>query len=450
MIAGGGVAGLEALLALRSKLHGRVEIELVSPEEEFLYKPLSVREPFGLGGPRRYPIAPIADDQDAALRIDSLQAVDDEKQVAITGDGSEIPYDFLIVATGAIQRPNLPGALVFHGHSDRRAMGLLLTQLERGDVRHVVFAVPVGVAWSLPLYELALLSAVHLAERGVEGAHLSLVTPEPEPLSVFGPRGSAAVRGLLFQRGVQLRVGAYPAGLEATTLTLAPGGWIQADRVVTLPSLRGPAIPGLPEHSDGFIPVDEHCAVEGLERVYAAGDATSFPVKQGGLAAQQADAAVDAIAARLGVPGEPEPFAPVLRGMLLTGATPTFLRARPNSRVSGTSTGVGAQSLWEPAAKIAARHLAPYLANLGHRPIAAEQLHDLDELPADPGFDVEAEHRAAVDLSLVLADADAGWQDYGFALEWLDRVEALDGVLPAEYEEKRARWSQELAKQGGK
>jgi sulfide:quinone oxidoreductase len=52
--------------------------------------------------------------------------------------------------------------------------------------------------------------------------------------------------------------------------------------------------------------------------VYAAGDATDFEIKQGGIACQQADAAAEAIAARAGVAIDPAPFAPVLRGLLLT------------------------------------------------------------------------------------------------------------------------------------
>jgi sulfide:quinone oxidoreductase len=368
--------------------------------------------------------------------------------VAITGEGAELPFDRLLVAVGAIQRPGLPGAVVFRGPADRRPIKDLLSDAEDGAVRRIVFCAPVGVGWPLPLYELALMTAAHLHERQVPGVHLALVTPEPSPLAVFGPRGSAAVRKLLAARGIELRTSVYPASVEASSLTLAPGGWIEADRVVTLPALRGPAIPGLPHDADGFIPVDEHCAVEGLDDVYAAGDATTFPVKQGGIAAQMADAAAASIAASLGS-GPREPFRPVLRGMLLTGYTPTFLRAEPAGRSHGTNTGVAAHSLWEPAAKIAARHLAPYLAGLGHAQLDRPELRDLDEEPTGAPVQTSAEHSAAVELALALADADAGWSDYREALEWLDRVESIEGVLPEEYEERRARWSRALSHQEG-
>ena len=49
VIAGGGVAGLEAMLALRELAGDRVDIELLSPSDEFVYRPMLVAEPFGSG-----------------------------------------------------------------------------------------------------------------------------------------------------------------------------------------------------------------------------------------------------------------------------------------------------------------------------------------------------------------------------------------------------------------
>jgi sulfide:quinone oxidoreductase len=95
--------------------------------------------------------------------------------------------------------------------------------------------------------------------------------------------------------------------------------------------------------------------------VYAAGDITSFPVKQGGIAAQQADAVAESIAALAGAPVTPQPFRPVLRGLLLTGATPTYLRAEPAGGSGETST-ISPEPLWWPPAKIVGRYLAPFLA----------------------------------------------------------------------------------------
>ncbi len=113
-------------------------------------------------------------------------------------------------------------------------------------------------------------------------------------------------------------------------------------------------MPGLPADDAGFIEIDEYARAVGLEDVYAAGDSTTFPVKQGGIATQLADTAVDTIAAGLGAGVTPTPFAPVLRGMLLTGVSPTYMRAAIGAQPSDPGQ-LAATPLWWPATKIAGR-----------------------------------------------------------------------------------------------
>ena len=88
---------------------------------------------------------------------------------------------------------------------------------------------------------------------------------------------------------------------------------------------------------------------------------TQHPVKQGGLAAQQADVAAASIAAGAGAPARPEPVRPVLRALLFTGEQPLYLRNPPASTMP-TPAGDGLQAPWWPAHKIVGGHLAPYLA----------------------------------------------------------------------------------------
>ena len=123
--------------------------------------------------------------------------------------------------------------------------------------------------------------------------------------------------------------------------------------------MEGPAIHGLPADDQGFIPIDDHARVKGVKDVYAAGDGTTFPIKQGGLATQQADAAAEDIAHRLGAAVEPEPFRPVLRGKLLTGDESVNLRT---DLAGGGGEGQASPDiLWWPPHKISARYLAPFL-----------------------------------------------------------------------------------------
>jgi sulfide:quinone oxidoreductase len=372
LIAGGGVAALEALLALRALAGELVEIELLAPEPRFWYRPLAVAEPFGLGRAHDFDLAMIADSAGAAFTLDQLASVDSAGHVARTARGAEIGYDALVVACGALPRPALTGALSFRGPADSDAFRRLLAELEEGSVSSVAFVVPAAGVWPLPLYELALTTAGHLAARR-RPARLALVTPEPAPLSLFGAAASAAVGRLLAAAEIKLHTGSYAARYENGRLELVPAASVLADRAVALPRLEGVRILGLPQDDDGFVATDRHGRIRQLEDVYAAGDITRFPIKQGGLAAQQADAVAESIAHQAGAPITPQPFHPVLRGLLLTGAAPHYLRSDLAGGHGDTSTAT-TQTLWWPPAKIVGRHLAPYLA----------ATTELDLLPAPP------------------------------------------------------------------
>jgi sulfide:quinone oxidoreductase len=128
--------------------------------------------------------------------------------------------------------------------------------------------------------------------------------------------------------------------------------------------LVGPAVRGLSNDPLGFTPVDDFGRVPGFDGIYAIGDMTTRPVKQGGLATQQADVVAAAIAADVGAPVRPEPYRPVLRGLLFTGGAPLYLR-NPQVAEDLVPTGAGLTAPWWPAHKIVGRHLAPYLATHG-------------------------------------------------------------------------------------
>ena len=134
------------------------------------------------------------------------------------------------------------------------------------------------------------------------------------PLGVFGSEASSAVRTLLEDRGVALRTGVHPTSFMDSQLEILGSEPIEADRVVALPRVTGRMIEGVPHDGDGFIAVDRLGRVAGLEDVYAAGDVTSFPIKQGGIAAQQADSVASVIAAEAGAEVIPVPSSPCFGG----------------------------------------------------------------------------------------------------------------------------------------
>jgi sulfide:quinone oxidoreductase len=457
VIAGGGVAALETVLALRAQAGHLIDVTVLSPTREFVYRPVTVAEAFDRAEARVYDIAEILDEQGGGELIqDSLADVEVRSRIAVTNGGRRIAFDALVVATGAVPRPPFPGAFAFRGRDDVPVLRGLLHDLTTGRAGSVAFALPSERMWPLPLYELALMTAAHLNEQGAGDVHVTLVTPEEEPLALFGPAASEAVLSLLTARGITVRAASLPALARGRTLLLAGGAEIFADRVITLPLLDGPRLPGLPHDRHGFIPVDKFGRVRDTDHVYAAGDVTAFPLKQGGLAAQQADAVAGAIAEVSGAGVRPEPFRPVLRGLLLTGGAPMYLRAEPqrlahdatvaieapaDRRPSRDASAAAGQALWWPPAKIAGRYLAPYLATARPSPLSAGVLADRVPVPGPPVSDEEYEDALA--LALLLADCDARWGDYASALNALDAAEALQGALPPDYEAKRHLWAAE-------
>jgi sulfide:quinone oxidoreductase len=191
---------------------------------------------------------------------------------------------------------------------------------------------------------------------------LTIVTPEERPLAIFGPDASDDLEKMLAEAGITVETSSRAEIPGTGTVVLHPHGKvIECDRIIALPVTTPISIEGLPRDRDGFIPVDSHGHVEGADDVYAAGDGTWFPVKQGGLACQQADAAAEAIAASAGADLEPTPFRPILRGKLLTGARPLFMR-NDISGTAGDDSASSGHTLWWPPGKVAGAYLAPYLA----------------------------------------------------------------------------------------
>ena len=364
IIVGGGVAGLEASLALADLAPDRTDVTMITPNTEFVYRPMAVREPFAYGAAHRYALAPIVRDAGARLLPGELGRIDPARRTIVTKEEEQIEYDALLLALGAKAVPRYPHALTIDDSRMDETLHGLIQDVEGGYVHSLAFVSPESIAWPLPLYELALLTARRAYEMNVDMS-ITLATPEDAPLAVFGAQASEAVERLLEEHGVLTLTSTYCETPEPGQVSVHPGSRrLYVDRIVALPWLVGPSLPGVPGRSvGGFIPVDAHCRMPGLERVYAAGDVTDFAIKHGGIAAQQADTAAQAIAALAGAAVRPERFKPVIRGVLLGGEKPLYLSAHITGGHGSTSE-VGETPTWSPAGKIAARYLGPYLESL--------------------------------------------------------------------------------------
>ncbi|MCW2966333.1 MAG: hypothetical protein JWM71_105, partial [Solirubrobacteraceae bacterium] len=357
LIAGGGVGAVEALLALTDLGEGAFHITVIAPNERFALRALSVAEPFAAG--HHADVAALADvvrEHGAELVRSTVTEVDAEHLTVKCSEGEQLTYDALVLSPGARPRAAYPQALTF-GFGDPLALNGLLADLEQGYTDSVAFVVPDGVAWSLPLYELALMTArqVYGMNRDVD---VTFATPEPAPLAVFGAEASASVAALFAELGITMHCG-LPVSVGRGQIRIGHGSeTLAVDRIVSLPLLDGPYLPGVPANAAGFIATDEFCRVPAAPGVYAIGDATDLVVKQGGLACQQADVAARHIAHAAGGPLEAEPFKPVLRGRLLTGGADRFLRRD----LHGAHGETDEQSLWWPPSKVYGQYLGPWVA----------------------------------------------------------------------------------------
>jgi sulfide:quinone oxidoreductase len=400
VIAGGGIAAVEALIALRAMAGDRVAVTLVSPSTQLVYRPQTVAEPFDGPIAAHYRLTAICDDLGADLVLDTVRSVDTEaRRVKLDQDGYR-EYDALIVAVGARQKAAFKHAHTFFAdkwHDDIRGVA---DSLAAGFANRVAFVAPPHAGWTLPLYEIALLTASHAA-GALRKPELTLITLESRPLSAFAGPGSDAVSGLLARAGITVVTGTYVTEEDERTLILHPGRRsLTVDRVVALPELTGPRIPGLPSNTDGYIPVDDTGRVRDHDAEFAIGDATDFPLKQGGLATQQADAVAAVIAARAGARVRADRSDHMLRAKLLTGDRPLYLRA---TLAGGHAVGSVAAThcLWWPAEKIAGRYLAPYLAEQDLRPFGAPETQLKVHTGPPPMV-----HGAAGDLGMELLGED--------------------------------------------
>jgi sulfide:quinone oxidoreductase len=363
LIAGAGLGGIEAALALDDLAGDLVDVELCDTRSEFVFRPFVMAEPYGAVRSFRYELESLARRCGATFRPGTVDTVDAERRRLVFEDGERIAYDHLIVATGSRMQWAVPGAVTFWGANEGQ-VSEVIAGLRGGRLRRFVLTMPAGYSWALPLYEMALFAVTELEKAGNGQTRVTVVTPEDMPLEVFGQRAAVKVDALLRERGIEVITAAHPMKFEEGRLRVAPARVVDADAVISMPRFEGRSPDGVPHDGEGFVGVDEHGGVVGLERVYAIGDVTTFPVKQGALATQQADTVAEAVAAAAGAAVEPKPFDPVLRGVLFTGDQPRYLYCRPTGGHGETSSFSERPDGPLREGKLTARYLSPLVDHL--------------------------------------------------------------------------------------
>ena len=361
VICGGGIAGVEGLLRLRRLAGDAVDVTLVSPQEELVYRPLAVFEPFVGAAAQRHRLERIASDAGARWIQDRVESIDGDARKVHIEHGPELSYDALLLALGGRESSPYQHAYVFSDHDAGHGGRAIMDAIEQGQVQSAAFVVPDWPVWPLPLYELALMTAEHARSIACE-LEIAFITPEGRPLKAFGHAAGDAIVRLFEQAGINLHAGVV-ARVPAPQLVSFGETLLVAQRIITLPKITGPALRGIPAGRNWSVPIDECCRVQDMDgRVFAAGDATDFVVKHGGIGAQQADLAAAGIAHLAGVGERPTSLQPVIRGKLSTGSRPLYIAAHVTDGL-GWRSEVYEQPPWPADEKIVAEELRLYLAD---------------------------------------------------------------------------------------
>jgi sulfide:quinone oxidoreductase len=359
LVIGSGVAAVEAVLALDALAEQRIDITVLSPTGELVLRARLPERALWADEAPRYALHRLGHLPNVTVVRDSARSVDVAAHRARGTSGASYEWDTLLVATGAVPRPAFPGEVTLGVAPG--AVRSLAAEMERGLIARLSLVVSPGAAWTLPLYEVAF----QLAQRDRGGARLELFTAEEAPLALFGSDAAAEVAARLGAAGIDVHPNSYCEPADGGLLVRPTEHYVQTDAIVELPAPAAVPLPGLPVDHGGFLNVDGFGRVADVPDVYAAGDATAFPVKHGGLATQQADAAATHLAARAGANVGPVPFRPVLRGELVTPDGVLFLET-PIAGGGGAGT-VSEHPLWEPATKVSGRYLSEWLASIDPR-----------------------------------------------------------------------------------
>ena len=199
LIAGGSVAALETCPALHELAPELTDVSVIAPNEDFVYRPMTVREPFAYGAAQRYPLAPIISDAGAELIADKLAWVDPKQRRPHRGRRSRSSTTRSCWRS-APRPPSLPA----RGH-DRRPP-------HRRDPAR---AHPGHRGWLPEEHRVRLSGSDGVAAAAVRARaddrrarirherrarRSTIVTPEDSPLAIFGADASSAVAALLDAR----------------------------------------------------------------------------------------------------------------------------------------------------------------------------------------------------------------------------------------------------------
>ncbi len=331
VILGGGFGGLSVATELRRLLGDGHRIVLIDRSERFVMGLRKIWELVGHAtlaeGSR--PLRMLAD-RGIEVVHGEIRAIDPDARAAET-DLGRVAGDHLVVALGAVARPDLVPGLAANGHdvwsADRvPAAAQAFARLDGGRIVMLV----AGAPYPCPPapFECAMHMHESLRRRGLrDRTQIEVVTVQPMLMPNAGRAGSDWMAARLQERGIAWRTGAVVERVEAGRLVLADGT-VDADLLLAVPPHRPPAIVaagGLAGEGE-WIAVDPGTLETSRPGVYAIGDVTGIrlanglPLPKAGLIADlEGRRVAAAIAAGLRREPAPPPFGGEGRCFVETG-----------------------------------------------------------------------------------------------------------------------------------
>lgn len=302
LVLGAGFGGISAALALRQ---GGMDVTLVDERETFRMGLVNLWALSGEtdGAAHQRPLRLL---ERHGLRFVQarVDAIDPARKSVSTTSGA-LPYDKLVIALGAPTR--MPGGWPAAAHDlytieGARSFGDRLATMRAG--RALVLAHSMPFKCPPAPYEAAM-----LAKARAPGVEVTIATPEPHPIPVFGPVAGAAMRAMVEAQGVAVRNGATVERFEAGAVRFADGSSLPFDLLGVIPQhVPPPAITAL---AGGFIEVDPVTLRTSFPDVWAIGDCTLLKIPSVGKPLPKAGvlAEAEALVAANDILGRPARFA---------------------------------------------------------------------------------------------------------------------------------------------
>ncbi|MCP3672023.1 MAG: FAD-dependent oxidoreductase [Gammaproteobacteria bacterium] len=312
-IVGSGFAGLAAARKLRTA-EPKAEITLIAPKAEFVYLPGTIWIPSGLREPEQLRIR--LDTFLHRMKIKhypaSATGLKDGGRTLIT-DRDPITNDGLIICSGGRFIKKLPGI----EHTITPCEGIpaatrirdRIAQMQSGTIAMGFSGNPKepSAMRGGPMFEFLFgIERMLQLDGRRNNFKLILFTPAPSPGNRLGPK---AVDGLLSEirkRGIETHLGHKIKGFTETSVQ-TEGGEFESHLTLFMPGITGNKWfdnTDLPRSAGGLIQADQLCRVQGMQKIYVAGDAGSFPgpdwmPKQAHMAELQANTAATNLLAEL-------------------------------------------------------------------------------------------------------------------------------------------------------